>query len=405
MGAAPSSRRRRVGICSFEIDGPKRGGIGTAYASLAEVLAAAGHDVTLIYANDRYETGDLALWQAHYAARGVRFEGLPPLDGAAAVDRRWQLALSQRAYVHLRDRGFDVLHFPEAVGVGFHSLSAARQGLAFRTTVLAVGAHGPGQWVREANAGASFQAPEVAAVQDELERRCVEWAPILISPSEYLYRWMESHGWTLPAARLVRQNVLRPSRATAPPAAPSGERELVFFGRLETRKGLALFCDAVERVGDAGGGRPRIAFLGWNARDTIDGLRPTDWLARRTAAWPARPRVETGLDRAAALDYLRQPGRIAVMPSPTAENSPYTVLESLDAGLPFVTTDVGGIPELVHPDDRALACVAPTPQALAAGLVLALRDPPRPRPAHDPEDTRRSWIEWHESVPAPPQSR
>ncbi len=397
--------RRKVGICSFEIDGPKRGGIGTAYASLAKVLAAAGHDVTLVFAGDRYETGGPEHWRAHYARRGVTFEGLPPLAEAVDPQTPWPLPLSYRAYRHLRERDFEIVHFPEALGVGFYSLLAARQGLAFRNTVLAVGTHGPSRWVREANANASFQKPRVAAVQDVLERRCVEMADVLISPSAYLYRWMEESGWTLAEPRHVLQNVLRPSSSSpTPPTASLRIEEIVFFGRLETRKGLALFCEAIERVLAGGPERPRVTFLGWNAKDAIDGLPPTEWLAKRTAGWPATPLFLTDLDRAGALAYLRGPGRLAVMPSPVTENSPYTVLECLDAGLPFVTTDVGGIPELVRVEDRSAACVRPTPEALAARLAEVLRGPQaRPRPARDPADTRRAWIEWHESLP--PASR
>lgn len=395
--------RRRVGICSFEIDGPKRGGIGTAYASLAEVLAAAGHDVTLVFAGDRCEQGSLPEWQAHFARRGIRFEALPPLaETVGPVEAIWQVQLSYRAYRHLKARAFDVIHFPEVLGVGYFSLLAFQQGLAFQGTTLCVGAHGSSPWVREANGTGPLQPPMWAATQDFLERRSVELAPVVVSPSAYMLRWMEARGWALPAERRVLQNVLRPATGVAA-AAPRAAEELVFFGRLEARKGVVLFCEAVERLIAAGGAPPRVTFLGWPAKDPIEGRPAADWIRARSARWPRPARVVSDLDPAGALAYLREPGRLAVMPSPSAENSPYTVLECLAAGVPFVTTDVGGIPELVAADDRAAACVAPTAEALAQRLADARREArPVPRPAVTPDAGRDAWLAWHAAARANP---
>ena len=47
--------------------------------------------------------------------------------------------------------------------------------------------------------------------------------------------------------------------------------------------------------------------------------------------------------------YLQDlPGRVAVLPS-LLENSPYGVLECLALRIPFLCSDVGGVPELIHP--------------------------------------------------------
>jgi hypothetical protein len=69
-------------------------------------------------------------------------------------------------------------------------------------------------------------------------------------------------GWVIPENTPVIGNphpttrpIIRPVRETAP-------EELVFFGRMETRKGLEIFVEAVELL-DPG---LRITFLG---RDTI----------------------------------------------------------------------------------------------------------------------------------------
>jgi len=66
-------------------------------------------------------------------------------------------------------------------------------------------------------------------------------------------------------------------------------------------------------------------------------------------------------------------GRLLVVPS-RAESLPYIVLEAAAAGVPLVTTMVGGIPEILGPDAAEL--VPPgDPTALAHAIDLALRDP------------------------------
>jgi glycosyltransferase involved in cell wall biosynthesis len=64
----------------------------------------------------------------------------------------------------------------------------------------------------------------------------------------------------------------------------------------------------------------------------------------RFCGWVAAP----------ALDALRQDAAVALAPSRWEEACPYSVLESLAAGVPVLASNLGGLPELVGPD-RALA--------------------------------------------------
>ena len=65
-------------------------------------------------------------------------------------------------------------------------------------------------------------------------------------------------------------------------------------------------------------------------------------------------------------------GRLVVVPS-RAESLPYIVLEAAAAGMPLITTNVGGIPEVFGPDADSL--VPPgDPAALAHAIGEAIRD-------------------------------
>jgi hypothetical protein len=145
------------------------------------------------------------------------------------------------------------------------------------------------------------------------------------------------------------------------------------------------------------------------------------WTSDRVlAALPSRVqerlgdiRFETGLEREAALAELRASGTLAVMPS-LLDNSPNTVSECIEHGIPFVSTDTGGIPELIAEDDRARVLCRPTARDLAAALAGALTGPTGvapARPAREARDSVEAWVELVDAVapttrpPARPATR
>ena len=56
------------------------------------------------------------------------------------------------------------------------------------------------------------------------------------------------------------------------------------------------------------------------------------------------------------------------------EGLPYSVLEALKSGLPVISTDVGGIPEMIEDELTGLLIKPADPQALAQGILELLDD-------------------------------
>src|SRR5580765_5253666 len=194
----PSTLNRRLRICIATSDllGPIRnGGVGTASAVLAEVLASAGHHVTLLYAGP-YEQGDAHQWQAHFQQRQIEF-ATPP-KAAVALEGSQHVQASYQAYEWLKAQPrFDVIHFPDINGVGFYAMQAKRLGLAFLDTYLYVVLHSPTLWHRVENREPIDDEQNLAL--EFLERRSIEWADALVSPSRYLLQWTKDWGFRLPA--------------------------------------------------------------------------------------------------------------------------------------------------------------------------------------------------------------
>jgi glycosyltransferase involved in cell wall biosynthesis/GT2 family glycosyltransferase len=389
----PSSPR--TCIVTADITGPIRnGGIGSAYYSLARLLADAGHQVTVLYTlGSHSEQKTIRHWVRTYRRWGIEFvplphAGGPELKGSGHVKTAWNV------YRWLSERTFDVVHFHEWRGIGFYALQAKRQGLCLQQAVTVVGSHSPSQWHREGMHELPQGVDDVEL--DHLERESVAQADVLWSPSAHMVQWMQAHDWKLPKTRVIRQYVMR--ERTAPAVRPERRQvsELCFFGRLETRKGLDLFCAAVDRMVARGVLPSAVTFLGKVA--TVDGVDSADHIARHAAAWPMPWRIISSLDRHGAMDYLRGAGRLAVLPS-RLDNLPYTVLECLGAGVPFVASTIGGIPEMVHAADRPDVLFDLRPDALSAVLERAVRDgikPARFRTA--PQTTDRGWIQLHERL-------
>lgn len=388
--AAVLGGRRRVAIVTPELAGPFRnGGIGTAFAGLAEALAEAGHAVTVLHAVTGPEQwAAVEAWAGRYAERGVTLKplGLPGDVYAATLV----------AFEALRDQPFDVIHVADWLALGFALTQAKRQGLAFRDTTLVCGTHGNYRWARQANRERlSHWWP---LLWDHLERRAVEGADVVVSPSRYLMDWMRHAGWALPPRSLVQPNVYPGTApATAETDAPfAPPRELVFFGRLEERKGLLIYLEALEKLA-ATRPLPPLTFLG---RSTlVRGRDGAELLAERAAAGGWSYTLHPDMGRDEALAYLRGPDRLAVVPS-LVENSPFTVLECVVEGIPLLAADVGGVAELLRPEDAGMLFAAEA-GALADRLAEVLeRGVPRARPRLDIAANRSLWQVWHHRLPA-----
>jgi glycosyltransferase involved in cell wall biosynthesis len=335
-------------------------------------------------------------WQDHFLSLGLAFVPLPASTSIAGIPECMQTARDAHAW--LRQQQFDVIHFPELHGYAYYCVLAKHQGLDFPKTILCVGTHSPISWIRLQNKEPPYSAQELE--MDFMERQSVALADVVVSPSQYMLSWMRARGWVLPAKCYVQQNVvprdlmLAASLRRQDRSGAHKARELVFFGRLEARKGIGLFCDALDLLKNRNFSEFTVTFLGKNGR--IAGQDAVKFVRTRAQKWPFPYRLLTDYGRDAALQFLSdQPGRIAVIPS-LEDNLPTTVMECLVAGIPFLAARSGGIPELIAASDLDTTTFSPDASELAERLAHALsRGVPVARPAVDVDMNRQRWVEWH----------
>lgn len=408
--------RARVAIASYEFVGVVRnGGIGTANTELGLALAQDGHEVDFVFTGvGDLDEAEFERWRRHYLERGVRLHRLSPPVGPTCDSVIHSAGHSLALYRTLKERDeerpYDAIHFVESLGHGFYSLLAKRAGIAFERATTVVCTHSPRRWLAEAHQ-MPFTHPD--ELSDEfLENRSLELADVVISPSAHMLDWLRDRGVRLPERSYVQQYVTDFDRVRSAPPEPAPVEELVFFGRLEPRKGILTFCDALDLLAaDPPPSLRRVSLLG---KESV----PRETLLGRADAWPWQLELHTDLDRDAALSYLGAPGRLAVMAS-TKDNSPNVVYEAIGLGLAFLASRGGGTAELVHaddfervtydPEDPELIEVDPADpaktQAVHSGRVLAeqlaraLGSEPRPaRFAVEPGANREAHLAWHRAL-------
>lgn len=387
----------KICIVTPDIVGPiKNGGIGTHCHYLCELLK--DHELTVLF-TAKPEKGSGRKWREWFRARNIRLLVLGELKLPAPkapfnpepevfFERSWA------CYRWLREQDFQMIHFQDWGGNGFFSIRAKRTGMAFLHTQLTVTMHSSSEWQRQGMG----QWPEKTRAHyklNRMERYCCENADQLISPSQHMVDWTRSQGWAISSdvkwmpCPFVNHRASTPDRRT-------DANHLIFFGRLETRKGLEVFCEAILKASNEVGfsGFNRISFLG--KPGFVKGEAALDYIQRFQNALPAGVQVviKDRLDSHDAVSYLIETGGLVFIPS-LVDNCPFTVIECIANDLPFFCARSGGIPELVDP--RCL--FDSTAESLAQ--LLCRRDESlteRRQHPYRPAEANQRWVDFHADI-------
>lgn len=354
----------RICIASRELAGvsPYTGGIGSHYAALAPHLAAAGHDVHVVTIAPHLD-GPTEL------APGVTVHPLPePPVGRAWFlhDPWWNLAF-HRAIAALGP--IDVVFGPEWNG---DLAIAARRGTAPVVTNLVTSQEQVWQITGDRSAP-SRRWWLKSRVQARLEADQVARSRAVVGCSNSIVDWARAN-FRLPALVSVVPNFVDVDRVRAVAAGPVAEPlpagpTVLYFGRLERRKGVHVLAEAMRSVWDA---HPDVTWMcvGRDG-DGPDGGSMAEHVRRATGDDPrlrilgARPPEE--------LLPLVAAATVVVMPS-LWENFSIAALEAKCLGAPFVATTGGGFEDFCVDGEDSLLVPPGDVTALAAALRALLGD-------------------------------
>jgi GT2 family glycosyltransferase/lipopolysaccharide biosynthesis glycosyltransferase/glycosyltransferase involved in cell wall biosynthesis len=317
------------------------------------------------------------------------------------------------------DGQYDIIHFAENSGIGYFSLLAKHEGIALQDTRIVVGLHGAQiEWASMMNK--HYPTDSFDFQLGIMERRSAEMADVVVSPSEYMIEYVTKRGWQLPRDSFVIPNIVRSSASISttttvspvpPHTLPPLITELVFFGRLEERKGTRLFIEALELLlvvnstYDIHSTINMITFLGKDALDTTTGIDSSTLITQALlhlqteSAHLFNFQFLQDYEREDAINYLKNQSRLAVLPA-LADNSPSTVLECISNSIRFLASTSGGIAELVNEADHKMVLFEPRASSFAAKLAAAISSDQvaEIRATEKTIAAAGDWIELHEWI-------
>jgi len=300
----------RILITSFEFS-PSIGGIETAGETLARGLAARGHDVTVVTAQEGNGADDFPFRVVRQPGRG---ELLRLVRAADAVWQNhislrfiWPLAIVRKPLVIMH-------HLVLETDVG----SGPRHGMLKRL---------------------ACRLGHNAFASEALRARANLLGPVIYNTYD---------------AAIFRER----------PDIPR-ERDVVFLGRLQTYKGPDILIDALAQL--AQGGRRLTATVIGSGPER----EPLEAQARRLGI--AEDIAFTGSLRGEALARALNRHRIIAIPPRGEEAFSITALEGLACGCVAVGTRSGGLPEAIGP--CGLLVAQNDPAALAQAIARLLDDP------------------------------
>ncbi|MBX3360638.1 MAG: glycosyltransferase family 4 protein [Phycisphaeraceae bacterium] len=363
-------------------------GIGTYVSSMARAWVQAGHEVHVLGVNDPE-----ALSKGARLFPGVRFHDVDPL--AESDDRvLWRSDVAKRSQqvrralirLHAAHR-FDFIEFPEYFAEGAFSIRGARSLGELAGATLGVRLHSPDRLCRALNADPVLGFNRL--LTDRLEMESVAHADAVVSPTSALLEWCRTelramghsmHGPSGVVPYPFDASEFAGARAgwSDPASGRAGHRvpEILYFGRLERRKGVDLLVDAFN--GLIGRGVDcTLRMIGGDTRTGPGGGSMREHLVLRLAD-EARDRVifEDRLPRdqiVGAVLAASASGGVCCFPS-RWENFPNVLIEAMSLGAPVVCADSSGMSEIVQHGHSGLLFRSGDVPALADALFLTLAD-------------------------------
>jgi glycosyltransferase involved in cell wall biosynthesis/GT2 family glycosyltransferase len=372
----------------------RAGGVASFVTHFARLLRQAGDDVTIIFTRQEIHPVLIdQVWRDRYAEWGIRVIELHNTE--PSLDRwcdPWTARLSEQVLPHLV--GFDIAYFQDWANVAFCAARLNRYSCSTGMPVLVTVLHGPSDWIRVGNQ----QQPEVPASLhlSYIERYAARHSHFVISPSRYMAEWANANEWALPHPPAILGLPFFPEAHPSEMQPSRTITRLVFFGRLETRKGIDLFVSAIKLLDPA-------ALHSLSSIVLLGPEKEPGHLHRVRAALAALDlSIEhlPNLDRQQAGAFLTQhaPDSLVIIPS-IAENFPYVVIEvSLLPGIQLLCSNGGGIPEIFA--GQSLNCLFdPHPAALAAKLFDRLTgERTAASPPYDAASANALWLAFHHNA-------
>ncbi|MEG4917394.1 glycosyltransferase [Microcoleus sp. B7-D4] len=400
LEAFNTSNQKVAILASNEFEGfSKNGGIGTYYTTLSQKLAAEGWYVILLlcHSHENFQ-GRSQLPNLHHIFSTGEVEkvlNLQPIH-QGILSKCQEDSISQcfdgESFCCLFFTQAIVATFPEAVvyvefpaiwGLGYRTIQAKKSGVIGNSCLIGVTDHGGFEWLREANSRYTVDYPKWFWQAYHYEQYSYDSADLSCFPSYFLKSKVESYGWKtahavhlpyfIPILNLSADvgtkhsgnNLPLKTHVLCPNASPSEglkisdilttqldrkQIPLVFFGRLEERKGLCTFVEALQLLNPDIAEKIYILFLGKIIKlestvlEGLDSQQYIDGALKGKFYYHILP----DLSSLEAINLVSQSPTPIVCLCSLQENFPNTALEMGQLAVSLVVSDTGGFQETLN---------------------------------------------------------
>ncbi len=362
-------------LASNEFEGfSKNGGIGTYYTTLSQKLAAAGwYVILLLCQNQDNFQGKAQLPNLHHIFSTSEVEkvlNLQPIHQAilSKCQADWLMKwFDYENFCYLFFTQAIVATFPEAViylefptiwGYGYRTIQAKKSGILGNSCLIGVTDHGGFEWLREVNSKYIIDNPKWFWRAYHYEQYSYDHADLAYFPSYFLKSKVESYGWKtshaihlpsfIPSLDLPTAEKKPAIRMSVPIDAKL--IPLVFFGRLQERKGLCTFVEALEQLNPDIAEKIYILFLGRIIQlesTQLQGLDSQQYIDSSLSG-KFSYQILSDLSSREAIDLVSQLSAPIVCLCSLQENFPYTALEMGQLAVSLVVSNTGGFQETLN---------------------------------------------------------
>lgn len=274
------------------------------------------------------------------------------------------------------------IEFPEIWGFGYRTIQAKQTGLLSKNCLIGVTSHGGFEWLRKINSKHTIEYPQWYWKAYHYEQYSYENADITYFPSHFLKSKLESYGWKTSHAKNLpyfvpilelreRKNNLTKQSNLTPEKIP-----FIFFGRLEERKGLCTFIEAIKLLEPTIINKIQIIFIGKIIplqSSFLQHLNSQQYIEKELNNqfnYSLFPHFSSQQ----AIQFITELNHPIVCLTSIEENFPNAALEMGQLPVSLVVSDTGGFREtlnLIQRDDSVYWFHSGNPHSLAQSIIKA----------------------------------
>lgn len=373
-------------VCIFspDIAGPNlNGGIGTHMTALATLLSSRGKSVRLISTIGKFshpQSKSWEYWVDWFGDRNILLDATFDTEYSFTYNQFpavWQ-SYETMLYLQEKQKMCDIVHFPEWNGAGYFSLLAKRQGTDFHHLKMVVQCHSSTFWAITGN----NRMPTVDEFKTiHMEQESIRLADVLVT-TPYLDRWHMQNDFVHRRGIVLGELCSKCQHSSVKSFYNINLKNVCFFGRLNRRKGIDLFLNAI---------RASCAFKNVYLIGKRD---PQYFESFEVNSECSNIEVHDNLSTEDALAFMQDTGCLVVLPY-VEDNYPISLIEVALSNFSYVTTNAGGIPDMIEGN----CMLKPDANTFAKFFKrISTSTIPMCKLKLDRKSNEKKWVEFHDKL-------